>query len=1016
MRLINRWLSLGLTSIFSLGIHTSAEPARTDSVRIAAHPLLPQASVGKDYSFQFGSAGKSEQLEWKLFSPVVRPWDFWEGWNLEPSGRLTGKPKGADCDSSGGGCPENWICGPAKRCEGIVSFCVSASNPKGLYEQRLFDLVVTDPANPLEVGNIATLTAGAVGQPYEAQFYARGGLAPISWKTSSDSLPPGLSLGSDGVLSGTPSAAGSFAWTVEVTDSSSKKASKKVSLRIDDVSKPIEFIPNPKVVIRQTTPRIGLNVEHGFNYWDDVHLYNQYIENPGLEPGPPFRRMYWAWAGTANTLEEHYLAQFEDESSNGFWNGGRYWILSGPAKGREGTIAKYERVPDKTIEGGYRSVWTLSGSDQSRVVNKKPADGMERDIFMVESLPRNSTEPNRYKGSIPPGWYVRADEGTTFSVDTVSPPAGKQVAKIVSTPDGGKVGLLSQIIFSNPWRRLRDDTTYTFSLDVRQSGVEDGKVTVELEPGEWNREPFFVKSFKVADDGKFHHLTGQFVGKPWGLVAFDVVIERKGTLWVDNVLLYESSATTTPANGRWETTVPSKPFEPLAFVLDDLKKLKPGSLRFWYYGTGLPLQSVLAAPTVAAPTSTRSLYSDLNLAEMTKSHAWIITAKEWLPSEFAQLAEYLSSKDITKGLGKLRADQGHPLPWTDTIERIYVEYSNEAWNWPNYAYPFDPWHPNKYASFAKERFKAFKTSKYYSSKVMLVANGQTGDDYWVNDPIDKLTYPAHDAMDMAPYVDLFPSTPLNELIATVLGQITGFAHLLQNTVKIWSSRGEKTRMLIYEGGPNPSSHLPTAGEEARKNSMTLASLTIDSIADLFAHGAEEYHVFRYQSNAAWQVITGSTSRFRLPIWYGISMFNAACGDGALVETKIPAGTPSLKPIFQEGDGKRKEGEPMPAISVRSYVKTGRKSFLVINRNPLVEYPVVLRTMDRDTSYRVTTLAASRAEKGTFEGLGYLKDESQRDVGKIVEAVQPVVADVKSADGGVRVKLPPASIVTVQALP
>jgi hypothetical protein len=997
-------------------IPTRGEPVRVESVKIVAHSLLPQASVGKDYGFQFKGAGKSQPLEWKLFTPVPGRWD-WEGWKLEPSGRLSGKPTGGDCDASGGGCPEGWICGPAKRCEGVVSFCISASNLKGQYEQRFFDLVVTDPVNPLEIGNVATFTAGAVGQPYEAQFYARGGSAPFSWKTSSDSLPPGLTLGSDGVLSGTPSAPGSFDWTVEVTDSLSKKASKKVSVRIDDLSKPIVFTPKPNVVIRSTTPRIGFNVDHAFDYFNDVHLYNQYIGNPGLEPAPPMRRMFWAWAGSANTLEEHYHAQFLEleEMNSGFWNGAHYWILSGPAKGREGLITKYERVPDKTVQGGYRAVWTLSDSDRSRVIKKQPADEMEKDIFMVESLPRNITDAKAFKGTIPPGWWAIADEGATFSVDKVSPPAGTQSAKIVSTNDV-KVGLSSTLIWDNPWRRLRNDTTYAFSLDVRQSGVEDGKVTVELAET-FSSAPFFAKSFKVPDDGKFHHLAGQFVGNAWSGVGFQVVIERKGTLWLDNALLYESSATKTPANQPRQASISSRPFEPLPFVVDDLKKLKAGSLRFWYFGSYLPLQYALAVPTETAPFSSRSLYSDLKLAETTGSHAWIIAAKEWLPYEFAQLAEYLSSKDITKGFGKLRAEQGHPLPWTDTIERIYVEYSDEAWNWPNWAYPFDLWHPNKYASFAKERFNAFRASKHYSPRVTLVANGQVGDDFWVNDPVDKLTYPAHDAMDIAPYIDVFGSTPLNEMSATVLGQVIGYTKNMLDTMRIWSSRGEKTRMLVYEGGPGAAGPRPSAGDEVRKNSMTLASLSIDSMADLFAYGAESYNVSNYQFNAAWQVTTGSSSRFRLPIWYGISMFNSACADRALVETKVPTGVPSLKTISQDGEGKRIEGKAVPAISVRSYFKSGRKSFLVINRNPLVEYPLILKTMDTDVSYLVTTLAAAKAEKGTPEGLGLLPTNmAERDLSKIVETVQPAVLEVKSADGGVRIVLRPASVVTIQSVP
>ncbi len=254
--------------LVSLAILTGSDQPRLEAVKIATRSLLPQASVGKDYSFQFQSAGKGQALEWRLLAPV-RPND-WEEWKLELTGRLSGKATGAACDAAA--CPEGWICGSGKRCEGIVTFYVSASNSKGQFDQRLFDLVVTDPANPLEVGNFPTLMAGATGQPYLAPLYARGGLAPFSWKKSEDTLPPGLSLGADGVLSGTPTTPGTFTWTVEVTDSKSKKASKRLNLRIDDVSQPIVFTPNPKAIVRSLIPRVGVNVGDELNHWDDRKL------------------------------------------------------------------------------------------------------------------------------------------------------------------------------------------------------------------------------------------------------------------------------------------------------------------------------------------------------------------------------------------------------------------------------------------------------------------------------------------------------------------------------------------------------------------------------------------------------------------------------------------------------------------------------------------------------------------------------------------------------------------------
>jgi GH18 family chitinase len=60
-----------------------------------------------------------------------------------------------------------------------------------------------------ELGN------GTVGRSYSASLSATGA-APLHWVLSSGSLPNGLSLGSVGVISGTPTAAGTFNFIVTV--------------------------------------------------------------------------------------------------------------------------------------------------------------------------------------------------------------------------------------------------------------------------------------------------------------------------------------------------------------------------------------------------------------------------------------------------------------------------------------------------------------------------------------------------------------------------------------------------------------------------------------------------------------------------------------------------------------------------------------------------------------------------------------------------------------------------------
>jgi FtsP/CotA-like multicopper oxidase with cupredoxin domain len=78
------------------------------------------------------------------------------------------------------------------------------------------------------------LPAGTVGTSYSRSFAATGGTTPYSWSISAGSIPPGLRLSSGGTLSGTPTAAGTYTFTIRVTDRSTpaKVATKVFSLTI----------------------------------------------------------------------------------------------------------------------------------------------------------------------------------------------------------------------------------------------------------------------------------------------------------------------------------------------------------------------------------------------------------------------------------------------------------------------------------------------------------------------------------------------------------------------------------------------------------------------------------------------------------------------------------------------------------------------------------------------------------------------------------------------------------------
>jgi PKD repeat protein len=81
--------------------------------------------------------------------------------------------------------------------------------------------------------NPATLPAGTVATPYSQQITAGGGAPPFTFTISSGSLPAGLTLSPSGLISGTPTAAGTSNFAVTVTDSNGCSGSQSYALTIN---------------------------------------------------------------------------------------------------------------------------------------------------------------------------------------------------------------------------------------------------------------------------------------------------------------------------------------------------------------------------------------------------------------------------------------------------------------------------------------------------------------------------------------------------------------------------------------------------------------------------------------------------------------------------------------------------------------------------------------------------------------------------------------------------------------
>jgi hypothetical protein len=88
--------------------------------------------------------------------------------------------------------------------------------------------------NTLTISTTSPLPAGTAGAAYNQTLAASGGTAPYTWTVAAgSSLPAGLALSSAGVISGTPTAAGTVNANITVTDAAAATASKVLSITVN---------------------------------------------------------------------------------------------------------------------------------------------------------------------------------------------------------------------------------------------------------------------------------------------------------------------------------------------------------------------------------------------------------------------------------------------------------------------------------------------------------------------------------------------------------------------------------------------------------------------------------------------------------------------------------------------------------------------------------------------------------------------------------------------------------------
>jgi hypothetical protein len=98
--------------------------------------------------------------------------------------------------------------------------------------------LVTTNAATLSVATIAisispaTLSNGVKGSMYNQALSASNGQAPYTYTVSSGALPPGLTMSSAGVITGMPTAVGSYSFVVQVRDAQANTGNRAYTIQV----------------------------------------------------------------------------------------------------------------------------------------------------------------------------------------------------------------------------------------------------------------------------------------------------------------------------------------------------------------------------------------------------------------------------------------------------------------------------------------------------------------------------------------------------------------------------------------------------------------------------------------------------------------------------------------------------------------------------------------------------------------------------------------------------------------